>query len=257
MTVATEQKMNHYLLVGNRKAESWQVSQNVPIMDGKKRRFIRYVEGEQSIFVDEQHPRSEPTHIWLTKGSLYITASDTVKNRFLKMHPDNPHKFFLHDPEAINTRELDKIEHVEDVKELLRDLNQGQREAVATVLFGLTITRRWSEKKIKLELFKFVDQNPDKIKTVINDPVTEMTYLVAAAIKLSIIEVTNDKTSVIWCDTKLEIIPIPKGVNPIREMSLFMRTDEGLITLQEIGDRVNKTQGKKVTRKTAKKATTK
>jgi len=254
MTVATAQKMNHYLLVGNRKAESWQVSQNVSITVGNKKRYIRYVEGEQSIFVDEQHPNSLATHIWLTKGSLYISAQDTVKNRFLKMHPDNPHKFFLHDPEVINARELDKIEHVEDVKELLRDLSEGQREAVATVLFGLTITRRWSEKKIKLELFKFVDKNPEKMKSVINDPVTEMTYLVAAAIKLSIIEVTTDKTSIVWSDTKLEIIPIPKGVNPIREMSLFMRTDDGLITLQEIGDRVNKVQGKKIKRKPTKKA---
>lgn len=233
-----ENDMNQYLLVGNRKAENWQVAQNVFINDKGRQREIRYCQNESSIFVDEQNPKSKTTHIWITKGNIRVNKNDTVQNRFLQMHPHNPTKFFMYDVDAEANKELALIEIEQEARELFDDLDFEQREAVATVLFGATTITRWGEGKAKVELYKILRNNPAKMSKIIKDPATELIYLASTAIRLGIIQTTPDKTSVVWADTQHEIIPIPKGRNPLTEMSRFLKTIDGLTTLQDLGQRI-------------------
>lgn len=246
--------MNQYLLFGDKRNESWQIrTNNVFVTIGGKRRQLRYCEGESSIFKDEQHQESKPTYLWLELGSLLVSPNDKVRNQYIQAHPDFNVKFYLYDEESESIHLLEKLEEEDDVRALLRQLNNDQKEAVATVIYGMNVVSRWKQAKIKLELLNMVKSNPTKLKNVMRDPATELIYLAAGAIKLGIIRVAPDKTSIQWVETGIEIIPIPRGVNPLQELSAFLRTDDAITTLQAIGDKVNEKKGIKVTRNTKKK----
>lgn len=248
-------EMNHYLLKGNFKNESWLLRNNKTLFgeDEKgRRRRMRYCEGESSIYYDEQNPDSEPTFLAFEHGSLLVNKNDKTRNLFVQKQPEFGEKFYLFNEQDEAVNELAKLKEEDEVRSMLSELNLEQKEAIAIVLFGLNVVQRWSSEKIELECYKFLKSNPMRMKEVINDPATELIYLVAGALSLGVIEISADKTSIRWSDSRNEIIPIPRGVNPLTEMSQFLRTTDALVTLQEIGDRINAKKGGKVIKKTAK-----
>jgi hypothetical protein len=245
--------MNQYLLKGEKRNESWQVRTNkVFATINNKRRQLQYSEGELSIFKDEQNKESKPTYIWFERGSLLIHPNDKTKNSYVQNHPDFNRKFYLYDQEDESMKELAVLEEENTVRSMLNKLDVQKQEAVATSLFGMSVVSTWKPTKVRLELFRFLKNSPDKLKKAINDPATDLMYLTSGAIKLGIISISPDKNSINWADSGLEIIPIPRGMNPLKEMSIFLRTNEALTTLQSIGEQMDskiKTQGKKGTKK--------
>lgn len=253
--VETVVEMNNYLLKGNKKNESWQLRSNdVSVLVNGKRRTLRYCKEESSIYKDEQSSDSKVTFIWFVHGVLRVSPEDKTLNKYIQNHPDFGKKFYLHNEEADAQNELKKIEQEDEIRLLLNALSLEEKEAVATVLFGMNVVSRWSPDKIKLECYNFLKKNPARLLEVIKDPATELIYLVSAGIKLNVLEISSDKTSIRWYDSKDEIIPVPRGVNPLTEMSQFLRTNDALVTLQEIGDRINKKKGVRVSKKTTKPA---
>lgn len=252
--VQTKVEINNYLLKGNLKNEAWIIRNNKTLfktIDGKRRR-LRYCEGETSIFFDEQNPESEPTFLVFEHGSLRVHVNDETRNKFIQIHPDFNRKFFLHDEHKEAKEQLVKLQQEDEVRLMLAELDDEQKEATAIVMFGMNVVQRWSLEKIAVECYNMLKNNPKRLKEVINDPATELIYLVSAAISLGVVEIAADKTAIKWSDSKEEIIPIPRGVNPLTEMAHFLRTNEALVTLQEIGDRVKVKKGIKVVKKSTK-----
>jgi len=254
--VETKVEINTYLLRGNLKNEAWIIRNNKTLfktINGKRRR-LRYCEGETSIFYDEQNPESEPTFLVFEHGSLRVHPDDNTRNKFIQTHPDFDVKFYLLDEQKEAREQLAKLQQEDEVRLMLAELNVEQKEAVAIVMYGMNVVLRWNTDKIAVECYNMLKNNPTRLKEVINDPATELIYLVSAAISLGVIEIAADKTAIKWSDSKEEIIPIPRGVNPLSEMAQFLRTNEALVTLQEIGDRVKTKKGIKVVKKTTKPA---
>lgn len=252
-----EQKVNKYLLKGEKRNESWQLSTRRFVNHEGSLRRIKYCEGETSIFEDEQHKDSKVKYIWFELGSLLVPGINKTLNKYIQAHPDFNKKFYLHDEQRDAKNELEMMLEEDGLREMLRSLSQEEMEAVATVIFGLNVVERWSPEKIQLECIHQLKRNPKRLKEVINDPGTQLIYLVAAAIRLNIIKIPSTKLSVQWAESGAEIIPVPRGINPLTEMSQFLRTTDGLVTLQEIGDRVNKKKGIKVEPKKSTRAKTK
>lgn len=239
-----------YILTEQRRNPSWQLRHNnVFIEDAKKGlRKIRYARGAKSIFDDEIPEVLRSTPIDFADGKYEAAEADKVLNKYLQSHPEFNVKFKLLDPNRDAEIELEKIDLVDQAKEKLRSLNKAKRTAMAAILFSDRVVQTWSDERIRLELNKYLSDTEKQVAPgvsrtqyfieKIEEPSTEVQFLVMQALRENVLAVSTDKTSVRWGKDGGVILPIAVGENPVAKMAELLLSKEGETTLQELGKRV-------------------
>lgn len=255
------QNQRLYILKGEVKNPSWELRNHGVLIprkvDGKDvgLREIQFVPGANSIWKEDNKDQGKAQSIWFSDGSHSVSEHDKVQIEFMENHPDYDKKYELYDPEAKAEAEYEKLELIEQAKNLLRENvdDEDKMAATAASLFGQS-SMSWGAKQVKLRCFSFADQEPKKVIAALNDPAAEAKYIAALGMRKQIVMANPQKTAVIWNDKEQGVIcPVPAGQKPLDVLGNFLFSEDNLVTLQEIGDRIDAIDGKKSKKKSTKK----
>jgi len=201
------------------------------IFYNNKRRVIRYIEGEQSIFADEQkeiagEPKKRGGILEFKKGILDVKGEETQLLDFLFLHSKNgsnpnadaksrPMFFLLDNTEGLRAEmEAEKIRAeainwcfnapFSDVKSYARSLNINLSQEEAEV--------RWS--------MKIIAEQPDKTKMFLQDlksPVRKKMHFIYEAIDQKFL--IKDGNSLSWAKSGVPIWNSPLGVDVVHSFA--------------------------------------
>lgn len=254
------QNQRKYILKGGVKNPSWELrNHNVLVKKSDKEglRELQYVPGADSIWKEENKKQGTPKSRWFTNGALLVDNDDKVQILYLESHPDFNVKFELFDPEAKAEEKYKELELIEKAKELIRKNvdDEDKMAATAASLFGQT-SMAWGAKQIKLRLYTFADQKPEKVISTLNDPAVEAKYIAALGLRKRIVKSNPQRTAVVWADeNEGVIVQVPTGKQPLEVLGDYLFNEENVTTLQEIGKRLDDLDGgKSKKKKPAKKA---
>ncbi len=242
-----------YILKNGVKNPSWGLrNDGVFVFNKEKDRKMElsYVPGSKSIWKEENEKEGKQKKQWFTDGNLYVDENDKVLIQYLETHPDYNVHYEKFDPEAKAKAEFDKMEEIEKAKDYLRDFADDEQKmsAIATAIIGESSLSK-GPREIKLLLFKRADAKPQEIISAANDPAIEANYIAALAIQKRIVETNASKTAVVWADRDKGVITtVAAGKKPITALAEFLRDDENLSTLQELGKKLELTFKKKETK---------
>lgn len=208
-------------------------------------REIRYLEGVNTIWVDEQEKlsdakkrqRPEIRFVW---GRLRVPAQKTALIHFLEvtnMNKGNKHRlpesrgvFRLIDEEAIEQANYKKFENEMNATELAKSAPYDIMLPHAKYL-GINIKDREgnfiSEIALKPLYYNMANKMPDLFLKTYNNPTVLSKFIVDRATEKSLISFTHVKGQAVWNDTKAFIVQIPDGKKPAEFLAEFCLTEKG------------------------------
>lgn len=208
-------------------------------------REIRYLEGVNTIWVDEQEKlsdakkrqRPEIRFVW---GRLRVPAQKTALIHFLEvtnMNKGNKHRlpesrgiFKLIDEEAIEQANYKKFENEMNATELAKSAPYDIMLPHAKYL-GINIKDREgnfiSEIALKPLYYNMANKMPDLFLKTYNNPTVLSKFIVDRATEKSLISFTHVKGQAVWNDTKAFIVQIPDGKKPAEFLAEFCLTEKG------------------------------
>lgn len=208
-------------------------------------REIRYLEGVNTIWVDEQEKlsdakkrqRPEIRFVW---GRLRVPAQKTALVHFLEvtnMNKGNKHRlpesrgiFKLIDEEAIEQANYKKFENEMNATELAKSAPYDIMLPHAKYL-GINIKDREgnfiSEIALKPLYYNMANKMPDLFLKTYNNPTVLSKFIVDRATEKSLISFTHVKGQAVWNDTKAFIVQIPDGKKPAEFLAEFCLTEKG------------------------------
>jgi hypothetical protein len=208
-------------------------------------RNIRYLEGVNTIFEDEQEHLAETKkksmpEIRFVQGILRVPANKTSLVKFmLSSNMYNKKKkrmehvlpiytlinFEEQEEQAINRAELRMT-----AMKLAMDAPVEIMHPHAQFL-GVRFKNQYGEdrgdKAIRVDYLGFAETDPDTFSNTYNNPIVRVEYLIRKAIGINMIDLSINKGQAIWGDTKKFIAQIPDKAEPIRFLSEFCLTDKG------------------------------
>ncbi len=211
-------------------------------------KFIHYLPGAPSIWAEDYKGDKKPfENVIFENGVLEVEESNVLlieilnKHRFKNVH----YELFDNDVEAEN--KLAVYEKREQASVLVSEVDDLKIKALALVLIGGE-TQSWSALRCKAELKERAYNTPELIIDEANKPNYEVKYLVGLAYLQGIIQDNESQTSVLWSDTKKEILRIAVGETGLNKMTefLFAKTEASVLTLQRIGELSRKVSGDKI-----------
>jgi hypothetical protein len=212
------------------------------IINGKNvgLREIQWVDGASSIWKEENSTEGTPKAQWFSEGSLSVPAIDLIKLEYLQAHPEFNVTFELYDPEAKAEAEFAELELVEKARELLRAVSDDEDKMAATAasLFGATALDKGA-KETKLLCYNHAALKPKEVIAALNDGSTHAKYIAALGFRKNIVVTNPQQTAVVWNDASQGVIcHVPVGQKPLTIFGEFLFDEDNLVTLQEIGKRV-------------------
>lgn len=216
----------------------------------KKNRAIRYCRNEPSLYLDEQSSHAVVESITFEDTLLEVSAKDTNKLEFLRMHPGNVANggtiFQEVDFQKEAADELRIEDMILDVKEAIRVKAKNTETGVAalrTVLASLQGSMSgisaMSPNELRAELFAYVDSDPTRFvnskgePNLFDDPKRVRMYVTLSALESGVIVKSLDGRKFTW-KTGEELISIPLGRRPEDYFADFLETPEGILVFEEI-----------------------
>jgi hypothetical protein len=208
-------------------------------------RNIRYLEGVNTIFEDEQEHLSDSKkksmpEIRFVKGILRVPANKTSLVKFmLSSNMYNKKKKRMEHVLPIYT--LINFEEQEEQAinraELRMTAMKLAMDAPVEIMYphaqflGVRFKNQYGEdrgdKAIRVDYLGFAETDPDTFSNTYNNPIVRVEYLIRKAIGINMIDLSINKGQAIWGDTKKFIAQIPDKAEPIRFLSEFCLTDKG------------------------------
>lgn len=243
------QNQKKYILKGNIKNPSWELRNNevfIKKSDKEGMREIQYVPGADSIWKHENEKQGKAKSIWFTDGDILVNADDKVQIEFIEKHPDFGRKYELFDPEVKAEQEYKLFELVEKATELLRkNQDEDTMAATAASLFGAQ-SMNWGAKQTKMRCFAYAKEKPKEVIEALNDPAVEAKYIAALGLRKKVVTTNPQRTAVIWNDKDQGVVcHVPSGKKALTVLGDFLFDKDNLVTLQEIGNRIDALDGKK------------
>ena len=208
-------------------------------------REVRYLEGVNTIWVDEQEKlsdskkrqRPEIRFVW---GRLRVPAQKTALIHFLEvtnMNKGNKHRlpesraiFKLIDEEAIEQANYKKFENEMNATELAKSAHYDVMLPHAKYL-GINVKDRegnfLSEIALKPLYYNMANKMPDLFLKTYNNPTVLSKFIVDRASEKNLISFTHVKGQAVWNDTKVFIVQIPDGKKPAEFLAEFCLTEKG------------------------------
>lgn len=215
-------------------------------------RNIRYLEGVNTIFEDEQEHLSDSKkkqmpEIRFVNGILRVPTNKTSLIKFL-----------------LNSNMYDKksrrMEHIMPVYTLI-NFEEQEKQAVNAAetrmsamklamdaapeimiphaqFLGIRLKNQFNEERsdkgIRVDYLNFADKNPDTFIKTYNNPLVKVEFIIRKAMNVSMIDLTTTKGQALWGDTKKFIAQIPDRVEPIKFLSEFCMTEKGKEFYQQL-----------------------
>lgn len=198
-----------------------------------KVRALRYCQGENSVFRDEQSEYATKTPVVFRDKNLFVTAEQPNLQRFLELHPGNfangGSEFRLVDHSAKIEKSVDDEFLAHDAITLLRSKDLDELMAVA-ISFSIDTDRPVNE--IKHDLLLKAKASPQVFIDSFDNPVVTMKAKLRQAEKFQILRIQED--AIRWYDTNKVIIVVPPGKDPMDIFVRYCLTEGGAAVVAQI-----------------------
>lgn len=208
-------------------------------------REIRYLEGVNTIWVDEQEKlsdfkKNQKPEIRFVWGRLRVPAQKTALIHFLSvtnMNKGNKHRlpdsraiFKLIDEEAIEQANFKKFENEMNATELAKTAPYDIMLPHAKFL-GINVKDKEgnfvSEIALRPLYYNIANKMADTFIKTYNNPSVLSKFIVDRAVERNIINLTHVKGQAVWSETKTFICQIPDGKKPAEFLAEFCLTEKG------------------------------
>lgn len=208
-------------------------------------REVRYLEGVNTIWVDEQEKfsdakkrqRPEIRFVW---GRLRVPAQKTALIHFLEvtnMNKGNKHRlpesraiFKLIDEEAIEQANYKKFESEMNATELAKSAPYDIMLPHAKYL-GINIKDKEgnfiSEIALRPLYYNMANKMADLFLKTYNNPTVLSKFIVDRAVEKNLVNLTHIKGQAVWSETKTFIVQIPDGKKPAEFLAEYCLTEKG------------------------------
>ena len=196
-------------------------------------RPLRYAVNQKSPFEDEQDGNAIVDPVIFENGMLRVPKQNPVLQAFLHYHPMNGTVYEEVNYEKDAETEVQIIASEIDALVLAKSLDVNKLENVARVLFGID-PLNFTTAELKRDVMVFAKRNPEDFIDIVNDPTLEMEANVHRFFEEGLLTFRNNNKEV-WYNTKSnkkKMINIPYGEDPYMTVSLFLKSDDGIDSLQ-------------------------
>ena len=212
-------------------------------------RAIRHCPNDKSIYVDEQEKYALVEDIVFINGILIVDKSKQMTQKFMDTVPSNGRIF----------AEVNKVKEAEDmiaeteakaiinmaiIAKAKEDGGINHLQSVVAVLKGsYDVAMDMEKEELKNALYIEVRNNPYNFiddygnVTMFDDEYTIRKFLAMKALKLQIIERTSTGSSIRWKNGDV-IFQSPSGRKILDSFTEYLGTDDGIIVLKEMKDRM-------------------
>jgi hypothetical protein len=211
----------------------------------KTERNIRYLEGVNTIFVDEQEHLSDAKknsmpQIRFVNGILRVPANKTSLVKFLTCS-------------NMYNKKKNRMEHVLPVYTIVNFEEQEEQainkaevrmsamklamDAPVEIMYphaeflGVRQKNQFGEnrgeKAIRVDYLSYAEGYPDTFINTYNNPLVKVQYVIKKAIALNLIDLSTSKGQAIWGDTKKFIAQIPDNEDAVKHLAELCLTEKG------------------------------
>lgn len=208
-------------------------------------RAIRYIEGVNTIYVDEQqhlpdHIKNRKPQLEFIDGFLRVpkqkkalieylnktNRNESVKNRM----PDKQPMFKLVNYNLDDSLQLRRLERKQEAMRVALSATEETMIPHAKFLNISFIDANANEKPvsmIKADYVKKAEQDPEFFLKTFNNPMVNANYLVKLGFEKNILASHIVKNQVHWAKTKQFIAIVPQGTTPVDFLTNFCFSEKG------------------------------
>lgn len=203
--------------------------------DSKKNvnRELRYAVNSPSPFVDEQSGEVILEEIIFDKGILFVPATNPALQAFLKVHPGLGRIFEELDPEAEAEKEMVKLDQEAQAIIAANQLTLEQCENLFRVLFGKD-PGAYKSAVIQRDVKVHARNSPADFLSKLDNPALSMQSDIRLLFDRKILGFRNGNRDIHYNlkDNKKQLMSVPAGRDPYRELQAFFETEEGIEVLK-------------------------
>jgi hypothetical protein len=204
-------------------------------------RPLRYARNQKSPFEDEQDGHAILEPIIFEDGVLTVPKNNQVLQKFLKYHPDNGVIFQELDTRKDATEQIDWMMVQLEAQNVAINLDISTREAIGRIVLGSRVDRLSSE-ELKRDVLMYARNNPDEFLQMTNDPELRLQNIAAKALQDNLFMLKNNKRDIYFNlpDNKKKLMGVPFGDDPIKLLTAYLQSDDGIELYKVIEKRYTK-----------------
>tara|TARA_R110002124_G_scaffold142537_1_gene307362 strand:+ start:376 stop:1128 length:753 start_codon:yes stop_codon:yes gene_type:complete len=206
-------------------------------------RPLRYAKNQKSPFEDEQDGNAILEPIVFEDGMLVVPKENQVLQKFLSIHPGNGNVFVEINQKRDAAEELENVEIELDAQILARELDTDKLISVCRVFLGAAVDKM-SIPELKRDVLLFAKHEPYEFMEVLDDPMLELTNVVAQFFEQGLLGFKNSNKDVYFNlkKNKSKLLTIPFGEEAYYIVASYMQSDEGLETYKLLKKSLNNKQ---------------
>lgn len=192
-------------------------------------RALRYAKNQKSPFEDEQDGNAILETIVFEDGVLAVPKNNQVLQKFLAYHPENGSLFEELDTKKDASDQIDWMMVQLEAQNAAINLDLSTREAIGRIVLGSHIDRLSSE-ELKRDVLLYARNSPEDFLQMINDPELRLQNIAAKAFQDNLFVLKNNSRDIYFnmLDNKKKLMGIPFGDQPVKLLTAYLQSDEGL-----------------------------
>lgn len=192
-------------------------------------RALRYARNQKSPFEDEQDGHAILEPIIFEDGLLAVPKNNQVLQKFLAYHPDNGILFEELDTKKDASDQIDWMMVQLNAQNAAMNLDIATREAIGRILLGARVDNLSSE-ELKRDVLLYARNNPEEFLDMIDDPELRLQNIAAKALQDNLFTLKNNRRDIYFNlpDNKKKLMGIPFGDDPIKLLTSYLQSDEGI-----------------------------
>jgi hypothetical protein len=204
-------------------------------------RPLRYARNQKSPFEDEQDGHAILEPIIFEDGVLTVPKNNQVLQKFLAYHPDNGVLFQELDTRKDATEQIDWMMVQLEAQNVAMGLDISTREAIGRIVLGARVDRLSSE-ELKRDILMYARNNPEEFLQMTNDPELRLQNIAAKALQDNLFVLKNNRRDIYFNlpDNKKKLMGIPFGDDPIKLLTAYLQSDDGIELYKVIEKRYTK-----------------
>jgi hypothetical protein len=192
-------------------------------------RPLRYARNQNSPFEDEQDGHAILEPIIFEDGLLAVPKNNQVLQKFLAYHPENGTLFEELDTKKDASQQIDLMMIQLEAQNAAMNLDIATREAIGRILLGARVDRLSSE-ELKRDVLLYARNYAEEFLDMINDPELRLQNIAAKALQDNLFTLKNNRRDIYFNfpDNKKKLMGIPFGDDPVKLLTSYLQSDEGI-----------------------------